>query len=148
MGVTVDVPQRKSDAAARQLQKVAPPGYLAFISERNYGIDGNPDQVSVVKATSIGEVLAIMGTNGWNYDMSPEDVIAQVNEWDERFGLVLRGAAYDWFEAEFLQQPADMLEYADEVYVFCPDVVDQGTETVEVLAEEMTRTNTLFCWWD
>ena len=38
--------------------------------------------------------------------------------------------------------------FAREVYAFCPDVVDQGTETVEALAAEMKQENTVYLWWD
>ena len=69
-------------------------------------------------------------------------------EWDASYGLVFRGIAFDWVEAEFKKQPEDMLGFAQEVYKFCPDVVDQGTETVPALAAEMKRTNTLYLWWD
>ncbi len=75
-------------------------------------------------------------------------VIARLKKWDAEFGLVLSGVGFDWMEAQFQRQPANMLEFAKEVYAFCPDVVDQGTETVEALAKEMKRTNTLFLWWD
>ena len=44
--------------------------------------------------------------------------------------------------------PADWMALAREVYEFCPDIVDQGTETVERLAYEMRVTNELFLWWD
>jgi hypothetical protein len=89
-----------------------------------------------------------MGTNGWNYDISPDMIIARLKQWDAGFGLVLRGVAFDWVEAEFKTHPQDMLAFAKEVYEFCPDVVEQGTETVEALAEEMTRSNVLYLWWD
>jgi hypothetical protein len=101
-----------------------------------------------MKASSPYDVLKVMGTNGWNYDISPEMVVARMQEWDNRFGLVLHGAGFDWFEASFRRQPANMLEFAKEVYEFCPDVVDQGTGTVEALAAEMKRTNIVFLWWD
>lgn len=58
------------------------------------------------------------------------------------------GAGGDWIEAEFVNQPKHMQVFAEEVYEFCPDVVDQGTDTVEALAEEMQETNLLFLWWD
>lgn len=83
-----------------------------------------------------------------NYDISPEMVIARLKKWDAEFGLVLSGVSFDWMEAQFKRRPGNMLEFAKEVYAFCPDVVDQGTETVEALAKEMKRTNTLFLWWD
>ena len=75
-------------------------------------------------------------------------ILARAKKWDARFGLVLRGAGFDWLEAEFVRPPKDMLELAKEVYEFCPDVVDQGTETVKVLATEMKRTSAVYLWWD
>lgn len=147
-GVTIDVAQDKAPQTVRKLQEAVPPGYLVFISEMNFGISGKPDQVSVLKAASPYDALAVMGTNGWNYDLSPDIVIARVKQWDKRFGLILRGVGFDWLEAEFRKQPPNMLEFAQEVYEFCPDVVDQGTETVEALAAEMKRTNAVYLWWD
>jgi hypothetical protein len=41
-----------------------------------------------------------------------------------------------------------MLAFAREVYQFCRDVVEQGTETVEKLAAEMKRSNRMYLWWD
>jgi len=41
-----------------------------------------------------------------------------------------------------------MRAFAEEVYQFCPDVVDQGAGSIDALAEEMKRTNALFLWWD
>jgi hypothetical protein len=148
LGVTIDVPEDQAPAAVRRLQAAAPSGWLAFISERNFGALGQPDHVSVLKASELSDVLKAMGTNGWNYDISPAMVIKRVKQWDERFGLVLRGAGFDWFEAEFLRPPEDMLQFAHEVYAFCPDVVEQGTETVEALAAEMKRLNLVYLWWD
>jgi len=35
-----------------------------------------------------------------------------------------------------------------ELYDFCPDIVDQGTGTMEALKLEITRTRELYLWWD
>jgi hypothetical protein len=37
---------------------------------------------------------------------------------------------------------------AEEIYSMCPDVVDQGTGTVEELAREMKESKLLYFWWD
>jgi hypothetical protein len=147
-GVTIDVAPAKVPRTLRRLQQKAGAGYFAFHSERNYGIKGAPDHVSLLKTSDPYDMLRTMGTNGWNYDISPEMVIARLKKWDAEFGLVLSGVSFDWVQAQFKHQPANMLEYAKEVYAFCPDVVEQGTGTVEALAKEMKRTNTLYLWWD
>jgi Domain of unknown function (DUF4253) len=58
------------------------------------------------------------------------------------------GAGQDWIEAEFASYPEDWLAFANDVYEFCPDVVDQGASDVATLAAEMRRSNTLYLWWD
>jgi hypothetical protein len=147
-GVTIDVPQSEAPQRVRDLQASMPGGYLAFLSEMNFGIEGMPDQVSVLRASAPYDALEVMGTNGWNYGISPQDVIARLEKWDAEYGLTLRGVGFDWVEAEFRRQPRDMDAFAREVYRFCPDVVEQGTETVEALAAEMERSNTVYLWWD
>jgi len=37
---------------------------------------------------------------------------------------------------------------ARRFYAFCPDVVNQGTETVDALARELRESKQLYCWWD
>jgi hypothetical protein len=148
LGITIDVPSDKVRTVIKRIKKSAPPDYIVFVSERNYGIGGKPDNVSIMKVSGFPEVLQVMGTNGWNYDISPEMVIKKLKEWDNRFGLILIGAGFDWFEAEFQRTPQNMMDFAKEVYEFCPDVVDQGTGTVEALASEMRDSNTVYLWWD
>jgi hypothetical protein len=147
-GVTIDVARAKALPAVRRLQRKAGVGYFAFISEENFGIKGAPDQVSLLKASDPYDMLRTMGTNGWNYHISPDMVIARLKEWDARFGITLHGVGFDWLEFQFKHRPESMLEYAQEVYRFCPDIVEQGTGTVEALAREMRRTNMVFLWWD
>lgn len=147
-GVTIDVIQAKAMPTVRLLQQKAGAGYCVFISEEHFGIKGIPDNISILKTSDSYDMLRVMGTNGWNYNISPDAVIARLKEWDSKFGIVLYGVGFDWVEAEFKHQPEDMPGFAKEVYSFCPDVVEQGTGTVEGLAKEMRRTNTLYLWWD
>lgn len=58
------------------------------------------------------------------------------------------GADFDYVEAEFVNPPKHMMKFAKEVYDFRPDVVEQGTDTLEMLATEMTRKNSVYLWWD
>jgi len=47
--------------------------------------------------------------------------------------------------------PADReraLSVALEQYAFCPDIVEQGTETLEGLAGEILNQPHWFFWWD
>jgi hypothetical protein len=145
-GLTIDVPQRRVSDVISALRKQLGGEYVVFRSKQEVG--GAPDEVSVIKSTDQFDALRIMRTNGTNYGISADSVIARLTEWHGAYGLVVRGAALDWVEAEMARPPLDMRAFADTLYAFCPDVVDQGTQTVAALADEMRRTRILYLWWD
>ena len=141
---------------------------VVFVTDRNDGevllskvrtiLQGSPysaylisvlgDMVAIVEDIDQYGYLDVVYTDGINYGLEHEDIIAKYQHWDDQYGLSLIGASYDWLEAEFQSPPSDWLAFAQEVYAFSPDVVDQGTGDVEALADEMRNTNTLFLWWD
>lgn len=148
-GATVPVPKDEARALIVRLHpELKKKGYLIFRSEQHFGFDGKPDRVAVLKTTDPFEVLRVMGTNGINCDIDNAAVIAKMREWTGRCGLTLIGAGLDWCEALFGRPPSDMTAFAQEVYEFCPDIVDQGTGSVRKLAEEMKASGSLYLWWD
>ncbi len=138
--------EARARAAVAALRRKLGGGYVVLRTEQGFG--RAPDRVSVVRAGNAYEVLHLIGTNGWNYDIGPDSVVAWLRGWDQAVGLTIVGAGNDWLEARIERPPADMLPFARAVYRFCPDVVEQGTETVEALADEMARTRTLYLWGD
>ena len=145
-GLTIDVPERSVAGVIASLRKQLGAEHFVFRSEQRFGLA--PDEVSVLKTPDQFEVLRVMGTNGWNYELSPEAVMSQLRKWDAEYGLALRGVGFDFVEADINRPPHDMIAFAQAIYEFCPDVVDQGTQTVERLADEMRRYGTLYLWWD
>ncbi|RHW43338.1 DUF4253 domain-containing protein [Neobacillus notoginsengisoli] len=124
-------------------------GYLAFINERNYK-QGSKSKIGIIKGNDQFELLKILQTNGDNYDISNDDVILKLKQWNNRYPFIIIGADFDWVEAKFTVLPLDreIKSFAKEMYEFCPDVVDQGTGSIEELIEEMKETNKLYLWWD
>jgi hypothetical protein len=51
-------------------------------------------------------------------------------------------------EGRFRSAIRDADALARRFYAFCPDIVDQGAETVEALARELVESQRLYCWWD
>jgi hypothetical protein len=60
------------------------------------------------------------------------------------------GADYNWIDANFIVLPTDqeMKSFAQEMYDFCPDIVEQGSGSIEELIEEIKETKKLALWWD
>jgi hypothetical protein len=123
-------------------------GYTLFLLEQNFNINKQPDIVALVKTADKYQVLQQLETNGLNYDIDTDSVISIIKKFDERYSLDLTGAAGDYCQFHINNDPGDWLSFAKEVYEVCPDVVDQGTGTVEALANEMKATRKLYLWWD
>ncbi|WP_289154351.1 DUF4253 domain-containing protein [Porticoccus sp. W117] len=120
--------------------------YQAYFYDNNFGY--GDDEVAVVPTKDSIQYLKTVKTNGLNYDLTADDVLKKYIEWNDRFDLRLLGAGMDWLQADVTKDGIDWRQFAKEVYEFCPDVVDQGTGTVEALESEMRKSKTLYLWWD
>jgi hypothetical protein len=123
-------------------------GYSIFLMDNNYGYKDEPDLVGILKTTDPYEILKTIGTDGINYDLDNDSLILIIKDLNKKYQLELVGAGGDWCEFIINKEPEDYQLMAKEIYAICPDIVNQGTETVEALAEEMNRTKRLYFWWD
>jgi hypothetical protein len=123
-------------------------GYTIFLVENNFNIGNELDNIAVLKTTDKYAVLEQVGTDGINYDITNDSLIKLIRKFDKKYELELIGASGDWCEFYVTNENQDWNTFAKEVYKVCPDVVDQGTGTVEALADEMKKTHRLYFWWD
>lgn len=145
-GVTVPVPASGvAETIVDVRDAIALLGYGVYLAEQNFGFE--PDRMAIVVGDDPYDFLRLVRIDGINYDLEHEDVVERLRAWDQRYGLEYTGAGLDWVSAGFTTLP-EWDQFAVEVYAFCPDVVDQGTETVEALARELRRSRSLYCWWD
>jgi hypothetical protein len=146
-GVVLLTPPGKSAISLATVRsKLARTGYGAWINDNAFG--RGPDKIAIMKTRDQYAYLAVAHTDGINWDHTHEEVVAHYRQWAGKYGLELTGAGLDWLSARFSKPPEDWLAFAREVYKFCPDIVDQGTNTVEKLADEMRASNELYLWWD
>lgn len=64
-------------------------------------------------------------TQAPNYDLETTAIIEQLQTWDRNYGIVLSEVEHDRLVVVFQQLPADLNSLAQEIYQFCPDVIDQ-----------------------
>jgi len=146
-GITISTPEDKTGHILAALrQKLHPIKYMAFVVEMNEGL--KIDKIGILKGTDQYEILRIMHTDGDEYDISNQDVIDRLKEWEINSPFDILGADGDWVEIEFKILPKDLNAFAGEVYDFCPDAVDQGPGSIAELAKEIQKTKKLFLWWD
>ncbi|MES2132994.1 MAG: DUF4253 domain-containing protein [Bacteroidota bacterium] len=123
-------------------------GYFLFKVEQNFGIGGNKDVMAILKTTDQYEVIKQIKTDGINYNIDTDSLIKIVKQFDSKYSLSLTGTSGDWCEFKINKEPADWMVFAKEAYAVCPDIVDQGTGTVEALADELKKSKKLYFWWD
>ena len=152
-GVMSLVPVRQSESVLLRLRREAPADHFVFlcgldIQAGSRGLFGMAKRVAIVRGMGPFEVLAAMRTNGANYDISTELVIAKLREWDSRYGLDIQDIDADSVAFGFHRKPGNLVQFAREVYELCPDTVEQGPGTLEELAIEIDRANAVRLWWD
>lgn len=148
-GFAVSVPAADAEALiaaaqARFLEK----GFYLFRSEQHFGIRNEPDRLALFPRRDPYEILRFMGTNGANYGIGPDSIVAWLRSLERDQPFVLTGIAFDWLEGRFTSAIRDPTGLARRFYAFCPDIVDQGTGTVTALATELDQSERLYCWWD
>lgn len=97
------------------------------------------------------EIPAYLRWGDWNACPPSEYHVAALRRWHQAFGLELVGINGDRMDARVIRPPsqrAEALSVAKEIYQYCPDIVDQGTETLSALAGTMVTGHRWNFWWD
>ncbi len=79
-------------------------------------------------------------TNGANFDLNTDAIIAHLKEWDAMYGIEVSEAAPDAVTVVFRNVPADPTDLATDIDKFCPDVIGQNLGCVREMldaAEEL-----------
>jgi len=146
-GIVISVPWSRSDQVLWSLrEKLKRRNYMAFQIEINNSL--KVDRIGIIKGTDQYEILRIMHTNGDDDDVSHEDVIAKLKQWETRIRFEIVGAENDWVEIEFRTMPQDLKAFAEDVYEFSPNTVDEGTGSLAELVKDICATKSLVLWWD
>lgn len=97
------------------------------------------------------EVLAHFKYGNWN--ACPEAVVhcAVWKHWQQKYDAHVVGVSHDTVEAVVRNPPRDQaaaLALAQEQFLYCNDIVDQGVETISNLAAILLDGEFWFFWWD
>ncbi len=96
------------------------------------------------------EVFAYVPFGNWN-ECPDTQVLMEVSKyWFEKYGAIPAVITHDVLEFDLPEAIAKdvAMEVALEQYVFCEDIVSQGTETVGALADTLWRSKHWYFWWD
>jgi len=119
-----------------------------------FGYDRDPYRsvlLAIVPAANAADSPAYLNFGGFNACPSTPIHVAHLREWKQRFGAVpiaITDAVIEMFLASPVQSKEDAWSLARDFYAYCPDIVDQGTGTVNRLANEIWKSPQWYFWWD
>lgn len=107
--------------------------------------------IVLVPTSRSWEVPAFVAYGGWND--CPETVahVGLLKRWHDTNGAELVGLGRDTVElgvSHPITTREEALARADEQFVFCYDIVHQGTGTLDRLADEISGASVWYFWWD
>lgn len=94
------------------------------------------------------KVISLIGTEGVNYNLSNADVLNQLKAWHEKLGFTFEVIDIVRIHAYMDHLPADMAAFTEEVYAFCPDVIDQGYGSMPDMISDYRQNKYFWLWWD
>lgn len=147
-GVSFDVAQEKAEALLLKAHAdFLSKGFYLFRYDQHFNIRGKPDKIGLLPTRDAYAVMAVMQTNGDNYNIGTDGVIAWMKELQQEQPFILTGIGLDYMEGHFTGPVKNPEALAKRMYQFCPDIVDQGTGSMSELARELEKGN-LYFWWD
>jgi hypothetical protein len=76
-------------------------------------------------------------TNGCNYDVSNEEILDRIQTWHQTIDVEVLEVTEDSITLHFKSLPADTRSFAQEIYEFCPDIIDQHFGCFDEIFEAM-----------
>ncbi|WP_370412471.1 DUF4253 domain-containing protein [Streptomyces fradiae] len=86
-----------------------------------------------------------------NYDLAGTDHAMVLREYHERHGaelVTLESSVLELLVRHRPTTPEALARTALEHYAYCPDIVDQGVDSIEALVSSQLLANTWYFWWD
>ncbi len=115
---------------------------------------GKPKQTVIIALLPTDDVTttaAYLKFGDWNACPSPEVHMAIARHWASSNGAVQISNTYEIIEfhiARPIETRDVAMRRAREQYLYCNDIVDQGTDTLEALASSLMGSAYWYFWWD
>jgi hypothetical protein len=107
--------------------------------------------IALVPVVKPWMIPAFLKTGSWNDCPNPEEHAAIFKYWDEKYGIEVVGVTMDVIELAVKNPPTtkeQALKLAEQQFIYCPDIVYQGTQSIAALASSLINGKVWFFWWD
>ena len=107
--------------------------------------------IVIVPTDDPTQVPAYLRWGNWNACPAPEIHVAVHRRWRDQYGAQIVGISGDVINMRVTRRPAtreEAMALAHEQFLYCSDIVLQGTETLEPLAAGLMESDWWYFWWD
>jgi Domain of unknown function (DUF4253) len=107
--------------------------------------------IALIPTTLSWEIPAFLQFGNWNDCPPPAVHVGLMKYWQEQYGAEVVCISHDVIEMWVKNPPNDResaFKLAQEQYLYCADIVDQGCETLNNLAATLLNGKTWYFWWD
>ena len=126
-------------------------GSLEFLRHLRTGKVNSEIYLGLARIEKPWHLPAVLKIGNWNECPEAEVHCAFHRSWQDRFGAEIVGLSADTIECQVTSPPMDRetaTALAWEHYWYCPDIVEQGCETIENLAATLLAARYWYFWWD
>ena len=147
-GLLLIVPFREAESLLPGCrQTLTEHGYQVFYDGQ--GEDEDSVRIGIIKSDDPYDILRLHQTNGLNYNLDTEDIIATLQTWEEHASFTILFASFNSVELLFKDLPEDVEKFLEEeVRPFCFDFGTQVIMGEEDIVESFKSYKKLSLWWD
>lgn len=127
------------------------PIHSYWIPDRGSGEPRPCIHIGLVSTPLGWQVSAYLRYGAWNSCPSAAEHVALHKFWSDQYGAEVVAMADEVIEMKVTRPPTQRdaaLALAAQQYLYCQDIVTQGTKTLQRLAAELLDDATWFFWWD
>lgn len=130
---------------------VKPSNQLAAYTDILTGKPLKEVYVGLVPTIKSYEVPAYIKFGGWNACPDPEQHVALMKYWNEKYGANIISITGDTIECTVDNPPTtkeEAMALAREQFLYCEDIVTQGCGSISALAGTLLNAKYWYFWWD
>lgn len=118
-------------------EEVKAGGSYLFMTDIDYDDEWNEFyDLAILPCEDQFALVELLGTDGINLDVSNSQIIDQLRDWHEEFGINISYCDYSGIDAFMLDLPADSRKFANELNAICPYVIKEEAGTIEAFIKD------------
>jgi hypothetical protein len=136
------------DAFHEFSEAVRAEGNYLFLTNIDYDNEWNEFfDVFILPCDDQFQLIEMLGTNGINEEVTNEEIIAQMREWDELVGFELIYCDNSGIDCFMERLPEDIEAFAQETIDFCPFLINEEHESMEDYIAYLTQEKYFYLWY-